>query len=260
MASTMTNLELDYIHTVLLVDEKNYHAWSHRQWIVSKMMDAARTTTIVSTTLSNTTLATSIYDQELMYCENFIHRDIRNNSAWNHRWFIVHVRTDNRGSTPGGTAMIVPLTTTMEQEMDFAIDIIAIDPYNESPCKYLVALVRELCDIYNTDDCDIDRRNNNDNTINNNTEPGSGNNIPTSIAKQHGDMIQNVMDQLHNIEQNHLLASDHATTTDGGMETTTSGSERTTAASRIPSMHLCRALSEIDGSRPIWMVDDHSKK
>ena len=255
MASTMRNLELDYIHTVLLVDEKNYHAWSHRQWIVSKMIDSARTTTTttsstVSTASPTTTLVTSIYDHELMYCENFINRDIRNNSAWNHRWFIVHARTDNRGTTNGETA-ILPVTT-MEQELDYTMDIMTIDPYNESPCKYLVALVRELCDIYNTDDSDIDRHNG-DITNNNNTETD----IPISIVKQHSSMIQTVREQLHNIEQNHLLSSrrpDHVTT-EGGMETTT-GSEGTT----IPSIHLYRAMSEIDSSRPIWMVDDHSKK
>ena len=245
MASTMRNLELDYIHTVLLVDEKNYHAWSHRQWIVSKLIDSSRTTTTttlstVPTAPSTTTLVTSIYDHELMYCENFINRDIRNNSAWNHRWFIVHARTDNRGTTNGETA-ILPVTT-MEQELDYTMDIMTIDPYNESPCKYLVALVRELCDINNTNDCDIDRRyNGNDNDNDNNKDINNNSNtetdIPRSIVEQYSRMIRNVMEQLHNIEQNHLLSSrrqDHVTT-QGGMETST-GNEGTTT-SRIPSIH-----------------------
>lgn len=56
-------------------DAKNYHVWSYRQWLVRRF---------------------DLWDQgELEETERFIGEDIRNNSAWNHRWFVVFGR-------PGG--------------------------------------------------------------------------------------------------------------------------------------------------------------
>ena len=66
---------------------------------------------------------------------DLIQKDIRNNSAWNQRWFVCH-----RGK-PGNQ----PLSLDMAQrEADFAIDQgAALDPYNESPWRYLIGILRE---------------------------------------------------------------------------------------------------------------------
>ena len=56
-------------------DAKNYHVWSYRQWLVRRF---------------------DLWDQgELGETERLIDEDLRNNSAWNHRWFVVFGR-------PGG--------------------------------------------------------------------------------------------------------------------------------------------------------------
>jgi protein farnesyltransferase/geranylgeranyltransferase type-1 subunit alpha len=64
-----------------------------------------------------------------------IEEDIRNNSAWNQRWFAIH-----RGKQDGDP---LPLEVA-RSEANFAIDKgVAVDPYNESPWQYLIGLLRE---------------------------------------------------------------------------------------------------------------------
>ena len=51
------------------LDAKNYHVWSYRQWLVRKF---------------------NLWDDgELEATEKLIDEDVRNNSAWNHRFFLV---------------------------------------------------------------------------------------------------------------------------------------------------------------------------
>lgn len=50
-------------------DAKNYHVWSYRQWLVRRF---------------------DLWEEgELESTEEMLKKDIRNNSAWNHRWFVV---------------------------------------------------------------------------------------------------------------------------------------------------------------------------
>ena len=64
-----------------------------------------------------------------------IEQDIRNNSAWNQRWFVCH-----RGKSGNH-----PLSLEeARREADFAIEEGArLDPYNESPWRYLIGVLRE---------------------------------------------------------------------------------------------------------------------
>lgn len=51
------------------LDAKNYHVWSYRQWLVRRF---------------------ELWDEgELEATEKLIEDDVRNNSAWNHRFFLV---------------------------------------------------------------------------------------------------------------------------------------------------------------------------
>lgn len=59
--------------------------------------------------------------------------DVRNNSAWNQRWFVTH-----RGSK----SIPFPIEDA-RQEVIFSISQAQQDPYNESPWKYFVALIKE---------------------------------------------------------------------------------------------------------------------
>ena len=58
--------------------------------------------------------------------------DPRNNSAWNQRWFTAH-----RSSRQ-------PLDAEhLRKEADYAIEGAKLDPYNESPWRYLIGIVKE---------------------------------------------------------------------------------------------------------------------
>lgn len=66
----------------------------------------------------------SLYDNELEYVEQLLNDDVRNNSAWNQRYFVISN------------------TTNFEQEMinrevDFALEKIELSKGNESAWNYL---------------------------------------------------------------------------------------------------------------------------
>jgi protein farnesyltransferase/geranylgeranyltransferase type-1 subunit alpha len=267
--TNITYLELDYIHTVLSVDEKNYHAWSHRQWMVSHMITA---TSLCSTTPATTgTVATNeshyIYDNEMLYCDHFIQLDIRNNSAWNHRWYMVHHRHGHHNTTTTGNVTNTPLPLhILEQEVDYTIPIITMDPYNESPYKYLQALVRELCDLCQAGTSNDDDNYNNSNSDVNSMDMDEDNDncrLPTSATKppmNASTMIQNVIEQLNSMEQHHLLPTSHGTSdSDTTKDMDYNDTTTTTPTHRIPSIHLCSTLLEIYRCRHLWMVVDQKR-
>ena len=70
MASDGSN-EIGMTNLILAKDEKNYHAWQHRQWAI-KTFD--------------------LFDGELEVTVELLKSDVYNNSAWNHRYF-VHTHT-----------------------------------------------------------------------------------------------------------------------------------------------------------------------
>jgi hypothetical protein len=54
----------------LEADAKNYHAWAHRQVVVA---------------------AAGAWQQEMEYLQELLQQDVRNNSAWNQRAFVIRV-------------------------------------------------------------------------------------------------------------------------------------------------------------------------
>mmetsp|Transcript_6755 Transcript_6755/g.8745 ORF Transcript_6755/g.8745 Transcript_6755/m.8745 type:complete len:430 (+) Transcript_6755:112-1401(+) len=121
--------ELEYINSVLNVDGKNYHAWSHRQWLVLTLHN------IIQQQNNSTSATDSLWQAELQFTERLITLDIRNNSAWNHRWFASH-----RGNAKKQSLLS---DVDLKREVNYALDQIEKDPFNESSCRYLVALLRK---------------------------------------------------------------------------------------------------------------------
>lgn len=69
--------ETSFIAQMFAQDAKNYHVWSYRQWLVRRF---------------------ALWDQgELEETDKLIGEDVRNNSAWNHRFFVVN----GNEKTPG---------------------------------------------------------------------------------------------------------------------------------------------------------------
>jgi hypothetical protein len=94
--------ELDMAHQHITLDEKNLHAWAHRQWAVEHFRAWA---------------------DELPFVHAIIEADVRNNSAWNHRFFVVTHQT--------------PEAELRRDEVLYALAAIGKAPNNESSWSYL---------------------------------------------------------------------------------------------------------------------------
>ena len=110
--------ESQFITTMLAEDTKNYHVWSYRQYLVRKL------------NLFNL--------PELLSTQNLIEDDVRNNSAWSHRFLVVF--SDPEASTPGSHATEydakVP-AATVDREIAYAEEKIELAPQNQAAWNYL---------------------------------------------------------------------------------------------------------------------------
>ena len=113
--SESVQAELQYTADVLATDAKNYHAWSHRQWLVQ---------------------SASKWDGEITFVNGLLDQDARNNSAWNHRWFCI-----SRGSSLAWT------TETLLEEVSAVHHRVKSGPsLNEAAWNYLGGLLRAASD------------------------------------------------------------------------------------------------------------------
>ncbi|KAF2671525.1 farnesyltransferas-like protein [Microthyrium microscopicum] len=103
--------EAEFLVDMFAKDAKNYHVWSYRQWLVRhfKLFHSA---------------------SELAFTEQLIGEDVRNNSAWNHRW---HVNfADGDGLSDSGL---------VAKELEYAMGKIELAAQNESAWNYLRGLL-----------------------------------------------------------------------------------------------------------------------
>lgn len=110
--------ETAFLTAMLAKDAKNYHVWSYRQWLVRRFdlfSDPA----------------------ELHRIESLLQHDIRNNSAWNHRWFLVFGQELNDKSFEISDAQ-------MTREVEFVKAAIRKAPQNESSWNYLRGLTGKI--------------------------------------------------------------------------------------------------------------------
>ncbi|KAL6875524.1 prenyltransferase [Trichoderma longibrachiatum] len=110
--------ETDFISRILAEDTKNYHVWSYRQYLVTKLGYWS--------------------PFELATTQSMIEDDLRNNSAWSHRFFIVF--SDPSVSTPGSAPTEhdpkVP-QAVIDRETEYAKEKILLAPQNQSAWHYL---------------------------------------------------------------------------------------------------------------------------
>ncbi|KAG0241592.1 protein farnesyltransferase [Mortierella sp. GBAus27b] len=105
--------ELDVIAKALEEDSKNYHAWSYRQWVLAYFGKGPW------------------WEEELAYVDGLLTVDVRNNSAWNQRFYVV------TGGPKGFTEEIV------QREVQYAKSKIENTPSNESPWVYLAGILNK---------------------------------------------------------------------------------------------------------------------
>ncbi|KAI9772397.1 MAG: CAAX geranylgeranyltransferase alpha subunit [Geoglossum umbratile] len=108
--------EDEFIAKMFAQDAKNYHVWSYRQWLVRHF---------------------SLFDSptELSSTSALILSDVRNNSAWNHRFFLVFGRKD-------GNPAFHPPPEIIEREIDYAKTAVFKAPQNPCPWVYLRGVIR----------------------------------------------------------------------------------------------------------------------
>ncbi|KAF9584271.1 hypothetical protein BGW38_007010 [Lunasporangiospora selenospora] len=105
--------ELEATAVAFLTDSKNYHAWSYRQWVLRHFG------------------AGSWWEEEFDYIDELLTMDIRNNSAWNERFYAVT-------NGPQGLSDEV-----IEREISYAKNKIERTPNNESPWSYLSGILKK---------------------------------------------------------------------------------------------------------------------
>ncbi|TNN05537.1 Protein farnesyltransferase/geranylgeranyltransferase type-1 subunit alpha [Schistosoma japonicum] len=102
---------LDFVGSVISDDPKNYHAWQHRRWTV--------------------TFFKVPIEKELAFTEQMLVNDVHNNSAWNHRYYIVMC---DEGLS----------SATLQREIDFVQKRISFAPNNESSWNYFYGLLMPI--------------------------------------------------------------------------------------------------------------------
>ena len=103
--------ELAFTASVFEEDAKNYHAWGHRQWVLERF---------------------NLMAAELSFVNKCLTTDVRNNSAWNQRWFY-YAHTEPAG------APFRP--ETLRQEIAFCFQKLDVVLKNQAAWAYLEGLL-----------------------------------------------------------------------------------------------------------------------
>ncbi|ODQ67181.1 protein prenylyltransferase [Nadsonia fulvescens var. elongata DSM 6958] len=108
--------ELALVDTLLEDDNKNYHVWSYRQWLFNRF------------DLS--------FSREDTFTRYMIDLDVRNNSAWNYRFFLL-------SATVLKPSSVFDLDILAE-ELDYIFANIEKAPQNQSPWSYLEGVMKHV--------------------------------------------------------------------------------------------------------------------
>jgi len=103
--------ELLFIKKCLNTDSKNYHTWSYRQWLLAHFSQD------------------ELWAGELDYVEEKLASDIRNNSAWHHRFFTIFQSGTRKGDEDRAEVA--------KREIGYAKQKISIAPNNAAAWNYL---------------------------------------------------------------------------------------------------------------------------
>ena len=107
--------ELKFINHILFsIDSKNYHCWTYRQWVIQHF---------------------DLFDGELEECDSFILEDIRNNSAWNQRFFVNKYKMIKQGLTELDQVDV-------DREITYSLFKISLAPRNESVWNYIRGIIK----------------------------------------------------------------------------------------------------------------------
>ncbi|KAJ7037926.1 hypothetical protein C8F04DRAFT_385393 [Mycena alexandri] len=103
--------ELAFIAKILRQDEKNYHTWAHRQWVLAFYNDDG------------------LWAGELDFVDTMMNKDVRNNSVWHHRFFVVFQAGVRQGEEDR--------ERIVRREIIYVKQNISLAPNNASAWNYL---------------------------------------------------------------------------------------------------------------------------
>jgi protein farnesyltransferase/geranylgeranyltransferase type-1 subunit alpha len=116
--------EREFMTQMFDEDSKNYHVWSYRQYLVRKL--------------------DMFGESELKSIEKLLRSDVRNNSAWSHRFFVVF--SDPAYCTPDSKATEhdpkIP-DEILDREVEFGKAATFEAPQNQSPWNYIRGVLRK---------------------------------------------------------------------------------------------------------------------
>ncbi|GAA5939445.1 hypothetical protein JCM3775_001714 [Rhodotorula graminis] len=125
--------ELEFTAKALSIDEKNYHTWAYRQWVLCHFWaDRSVAPDVLSAQSDERRQEVErVWTGELEYVEGLLDSDVRNNSAWNHRFFVAF-ESGNGGDEAG------------EREIRYVKEKLALSPNNPSAWNYLRGILARL--------------------------------------------------------------------------------------------------------------------
>lgn len=128
---TLPPKELDFLMEMFAQDSKNYHVWTYRHWLVRRF---------------------GLWDlpRELEDVDALLKADVRNNSAWNHRYMLrFGPRADepDGGMVAAGTGKVPGVHDVVDEdvvdsELEVAKEAILKAPENRSPWWYARGVLR----------------------------------------------------------------------------------------------------------------------
>lgn len=129
--------EQTFLADILDLDTKNYHVWSYRQWLVTRFPQYLN--------------QSGPGPSEVDLMDMMIDDDVFNNSAWNHRYFVLFghaeiaaIGSGNRRdrSTWNGTTALTVDEALIDAEIAYAQDKIELAPQNGSSWNYLKGVLQ----------------------------------------------------------------------------------------------------------------------
>ncbi|KAH8693700.1 protein farnesyltransferase alpha subunit [Talaromyces proteolyticus] len=126
---TLPANELDFLMEMFAADSKNYHVWTYRQWLVRHfdLWDTQR---------------------EIDDVDALLNTDVRNNSAWNHRYLLRFSPREGPEAGMAGSSnsekgrLNIVDEDVIDTELNYAQAKILLAPENRSPWLYARGVLR----------------------------------------------------------------------------------------------------------------------
>ncbi|SNX83411.1 related to Protein farnesyltransferase alpha subunit [Melanopsichium pennsylvanicum] len=119
--------ELEFVRENLARDSKNYHTWGYLQWILAhfgglSLLPLAKNDSnndeekmVVGS--KGAGKFAHLWDGQVEYVDMLLKQDCRNNSAWNHRWYVNFARFGLTGNNSNSSSTLI-LSKEMKEEME----------------------------------------------------------------------------------------------------------------------------------------------